>query len=119
MKTVSTKQSLDREDFTALEALTRSQFTLPDEMPKLSEEQGRALRGLYVYFIENRFFPTVRELAAACSISKTATVRILARLEQFGYVARAGRGQSRNIRISDKGLRKLQHDELQRSGRRI
>lgn len=85
----------------------RDSFTV---LPPLSEKQVQCLRFILDYFVEHKFYPTQREVAAAMKIKSTTADSYLVPLRQKGYLRRKTKRQRRNIRLTTLALQKLQLD---------
>jgi Mn-dependent DtxR family transcriptional regulator len=75
-------------------------------LPPLTERQGKCLQLILDYFIENRYYPTQRELAVAMGIQSNTAAMYLQPLEQKGYLLRE-RNKQRNIRLTQAALERL------------
>jgi DNA-binding MarR family transcriptional regulator len=91
------------------EVAMRHEASAPDPLrvlPPVTEKQGKCLRFILDYFLENRFYPTQRELATAMSVRSNTAEMYLQPLEQKGYLQREP-GKQRNIRLTPDGLERL------------
>lgn len=76
-------------------------------LPPLTERQGKCLQFILDYFLQNRYYPTQRELAAVMGIQSNTAAMYLQPLEQKGYLLRE-RNKQRNIRLTPAALERLQ-----------
>ena len=63
----------------------------PDPMkvlPPVTEKQGRCLEFILNYFLENRYYPTQREVAEAMKVRSNTAEMYLQPLEHKGYLVR-------------------------------
>jgi SOS-response transcriptional repressor LexA len=75
-------------------------------LPPVSKKQGKCLQFILSYFIENRYYPTQREVADAMGIKSSTVEHILQPLMQKGYLTREHKKQ-RNIRLTRDGIERL------------
>jgi DNA-binding MarR family transcriptional regulator len=83
---------------------------IPDPLrvlPPLTAKQGKCLQFILGYFLENRYYPTQRELAVVMGIQSNTAEMYLQPLEQKGYLMREPNKQ-RNIRLTQAALERLQ-----------
>lgn len=81
-------------------------------LPPLSEGQQRCLKFILEFFIEHRYYPTQREVAAAMNLNSSTAESYLEPLRRKGYLQRKVRRQRRNIRLTPKARQKLGLDEV-------
>ena len=85
------------------------QASAPDPfrvLPPVTEKQARCLRFILDYFLENRFYPTQREVALAMDVRSNTAEMYLQPLEQKGYLQREP-GKQRNMRLTRDALERL------------
>ena len=78
-----------------------------EELPALTARQLEALEWIYRYWSEHRHAPTQRELSSGLgAVTQTASpwVRVL---EERGYVTRWPAKKRRNLRLTEKAVKKL------------
>jgi DNA-binding MarR family transcriptional regulator len=76
-------------------------------LPPLTERQGQCLKHILEFFIEHRYYPTQREVAAAMGLQSSTVESYLEPLRRKGYLARKVKRQRRNIRLTSKARQKL------------
>ena len=76
-------------------------------LPPLTEKQAECLKYVTRYFIERRYYPTQREVAAAMNLSSSTAESYLEPLERKGYLEREPR-RRRNIRLTNAAVEKLE-----------
>lgn len=76
-------------------------------LPPLTEKQAECLKYLVGYFLERRYYPTQREVAAAMRLSSSTAESYLEPLERKGYLEREPR-RRRNIRLTNAAVEKLE-----------
>jgi DNA-binding MarR family transcriptional regulator len=72
-------------------------------LPPLTDRQAKCLEYILNYFLENRYYPTQREVAQAMDIQSSTAEMYLQPLVEKGYLMRernknSKRGKQRNIR---------------------
>jgi DNA-binding MarR family transcriptional regulator len=75
-------------------------------LPPVTEKQGKCLQFILSYFLENRFYPTQREVALAMGVRSNTAEMYIQPLESKGYLVREP-GRQRNIRLTGDGLERL------------
>jgi len=80
-------------------------------LPYLTERQAKCLKLIYDYFIEHKYYPTQREVAAAMEVRSSTAEMFIGPLEDKGYLTRErGKGdkrKQRNIRLTADALERL------------
>lgn len=76
-------------------------------LPPLTEKQAECLKYVVNFFIERRYYPTQREVAAAMGLNSSTAESYLEPLERKGYLEREPR-RRRNIRLTDAAVEKLE-----------
>lgn len=76
-------------------------------LPPLTEKQGECLKIILEFFIEHRYYPTQREVAAAMNLRSSTAESYLEPLRRKGYLARKVKRRRRNIRLTSKARQKL------------
>lgn len=79
-----------------------------DELPALTSRQIDALTEIYRYWEKHRHAPTQRELSAALGAKGSTAAPWVNVLEDKGYVLRSPPRGRRNIRLTRRGVEKLQ-----------
>src|SRR5947209_7476795 len=98
------KGSQQSEDMT-----TRSSASASDVLkvlPPVTQKQGRCLEFILNYFVENRYYPTQREVAREMGVRSNTAEMYLQPLEAKGYIVREP-GRQRNIRLTTDALERL------------
>lgn len=75
-------------------------------LPPVTEKQGKCLEFILNFFLENRYYPTQREVAHAMGVRSNTAEMYIQPLESKGYLAREP-GRQRNIRLTQDGLERL------------
>lgn len=75
-------------------------------LPPVTEKQGKCLEFILNYFLENRFYPTQREVALAMGVKSNTAEMYIQPLESKGYLMRKP-GRQRNIRLTPDALERL------------
>jgi Mn-dependent DtxR family transcriptional regulator len=75
-------------------------------LPPVTEKQAKCLEFILNYFLENRYYPTQREVAKEMGIQSNTAEMYLQPLEDKGYLTREPNKQ-RNIRLTQDGLERL------------
>jgi DNA-binding MarR family transcriptional regulator len=94
-------------------------ISVPDPLkvlPPVTEKQGKCLEFILTYFLENRYYPTQRELARAMGVRSNTAGMYLEPLETKGYIMREP-GRQRNIRLTQNALERLELLGVKVSGR--
>lgn len=89
--------------------------TTPDDpmrvLPYLTDRQAKCLRLIYEYFLEHKYYPTQREVAAAMEVRSSTAEMFIGPLEDKGYLTRergeGDRRKQRNIRLTADALERL------------
>lgn len=76
-------------------------------LPPVTPKQGKCLEFILNFFIENRYYPTQREVAAAMGIRSNTAEMYIQPLVQKGYLTRES-GKQRNIRLMPEALERLE-----------
>ncbi|HWS86446.1 MAG TPA: helix-turn-helix domain-containing protein [Pyrinomonadaceae bacterium] len=76
-------------------------------LPPLTDKQAECLRYVLDYFLERRYYPTQREVAAAMSLNSSTAESYLKPLIQKGYLEREPR-RRRNVRLTAAAVRKFE-----------
>ena len=85
-------------------------------LPPLTEKQGKCLEFILNYFLENRYYPTRREVAIAMQIPATAAEAHLEPLVRKGYLVRES-GKRRNMRLTPEAVKRLELNGINVRGR--
>jgi DNA-binding MarR family transcriptional regulator len=75
-------------------------------LPPVTQKQGRCLEFILNYFIENRYYPTQREVATEMGVRSNTAEMYIQPLEAKGYIVREP-GRQRNIRLTKEALERL------------
>jgi len=89
------------------ESLARLLEEMQDVLPDLTPKQTDCLKFLVQYFLENQNYPTRDQIAARLGVSRAHVNRHVTALEKKKYLRRIQGAHSRNIRITEDGIRKL------------
>jgi DNA-binding MarR family transcriptional regulator len=76
-------------------------------LPPVTPKQGKCLEFILNFFIEKRYYPTQREVAAAMGIQSNTAEMYIQPLVQKGYLTRES-GKQRNIRLTPEALERLE-----------
>lgn len=80
-------------------------------LPPLTDRQAKCLRFILSYFLENRYYPTQREIARAMDVQSSTAEMYLRPLEDKGYLKRErgkeNKRKQRNIRLTPEALERL------------
>lgn len=76
-------------------------------LPPLTQNQARCLQYILDYFLENRYYPTHREVAREMGVRSNTAEMYLQPLVAKGYLVRE-RGRQRNIRLTQEALERLE-----------
>ncbi len=93
----------------SMEIKSEQRILAPDQLkvlPPVTERQGKCLEFILDYFLENRYYPTQRELARAMELRTNTAEMYLEPLEKKGYLVREPNKQ-RNIRLTGEALERL------------
>jgi predicted transcriptional regulator len=77
-------------------------------LPPLTEKQAECLKFVLNYFIEHKFYPTQREVAAAMNINSKTADSYFVPLIRKGYLKKERPGSRRNIELTSIGVKKLE-----------
>jgi DNA-binding MarR family transcriptional regulator len=75
-------------------------------LPPVTDRQGKCLIYILNYLIENRYYPTQRELALAMGVRSNTAEMYVQPLVAKGYLVREP-GKQRNIRLTQEALERL------------
>jgi len=87
-------------------------------LPPVTDRQGKCLQFILEYFLEHRFYPTQREVAAAMNVRSNTAEMYIQPLEQKGYLQRMP-GKQRNIRLTPDGIERLKLMGIDLEGRLV
>lgn len=82
-------------------------------LPPLTEKQAQCLKFIFEFFIQHRYYPTQREVAAAMNLQSSTAESYLEPLRRKGYLARKVKRQRRNIRLTSKARQRLGLDKVE------
>ncbi|HOJ42739.1 MAG TPA: hypothetical protein PK800_01335 [Syntrophorhabdaceae bacterium] len=82
-------------------------------LPPLTEKQEECLIYVFNYFIENRYYPTQREIAQHMKLKSNSAAIFIEPLIKKGYIEKEP-GKNRNIHITKTGFLKLKLIEKQK-----
>jgi DNA-binding MarR family transcriptional regulator len=80
---------------------------MQDVMHDLSPNQAACLSFVVDYFRVHRQYPTYEEIAQHMGVSRQHIGRHLSALERKGYIRRIPAMHSRNVRVTEEGIRKI------------
>jgi DNA-binding MarR family transcriptional regulator len=76
-------------------------------LPPVTSKQGKCLEFILKFFVENRYYPTQREVATAMGIQSNTAEMYIQPLVAKGYLTREP-GKQRNIRLQPEALERLE-----------
>jgi len=85
---------------------------LPDVFPSLTTRQREVLLFLLDFARQRSEYPTYSEIANQFSVSRPTAGRFLEQLVKKGYIEKDTKSHIRNIRVTSRGLRRLEMDDV-------